>query len=306
MSTALVLNDDLLRQAQAVGGEFNDEYDRQTSTSEKMPIYSVVGKNSKDSSYAGVLNGKTVEVSRAGSFRRKNEEGLSDYFDELELVIIDARTSYTLFAKGEDKPVARGISTKGFYNPVWTDGRFAPGTPIENHPYFRWYWEKNGGPEGRVCDPDTGKPIIKEDLANSALMLWCWDLSKDEYCLVQFSAGSLKHYREYVRSVETQGVKMHSILWKMTTRQVDNGASAAPSFVPDLTPVRVLTNDEYQKADVQRALLVVKAQSLAGPQQEVLPSAEQKALPKVSAFASPPDINLGPSDADPADMFANA
>ncbi len=306
MAALMEIPADLLNAARAVGGEIDAEFDRQTATSEVMPFYSVVGKNSKDSSYAGVLNGRTVEVSRAGSFRRKNGEGENDYFDELELAIIDARTSYALFAKGENQPVARGISTKGFYDAVWTDGsRYPKGTPVESSPHFRWYWEKNGGPEGKVLDPETGRVIAKEDCATSSLLLWCWDIGKDEFCLVQFSAGALKHYREFVRGVEAQGVKMHSLLWKLTTRQVDNGASAAPSFVPELAPIRVLTPDEYDKADSQRTTLVGKALALAEGRQEVLPPANQKALPTKSAFASPPDINVGPADADPSDIFAS-
>lgn len=297
----LTFSEDLLRQAQQIGGQFDPEFDRQTSTAETMPFYTVVGKNSKDSSYAGRLNGKTVEISRAGSFRRKNGEGENDYFDELDLVIIDARTSYTLFQ--DNQPAAKGISTKGFYNAVWYDGRFV-GEPVEGNPYFRWYWEKNGGPDGKVRDPETGQVILKENLATSALQLWCWDVEKDEYCVVQFSAGALKHYREFVRGVETQNVKMHSLLWHLTTRQVDNGASAAPSYVPELQPVRVLTAEEFEKADAKRVELVSKALALA-PEPAVLPPAEQKALPKTSAFSNPPDINLGPADADPADVFAN-
>ena len=305
MAATLTFNEDILAQARAIGGQIDPEYDRQTSTAETMPFYTVVGRGSKDSSYAGVLNGRTVEISRAGQFRRKNADGDPVYFDELELVILDARTSYALFAKGENQPVARGISTKGFYNAVWTDGRFPAGTPVESSPYFRWFWEKNGGPEGRILDPETGRVIQKEDLASSSLLLWCWDVAKDEYCLVQFSAGALKHYREYVRGVEAQGVKMHSLLWKLTTQQVDNGASAAPSFVPSLTPIRVLTPDEYDQADAQRVTLVGKALALGEGRQEVLPPTSQKALPQKSAFAAPPDINVGPAVDDPADVFAS-
>jgi hypothetical protein len=103
---------------------------------------------------------------------------------------------------------------------VWTDGRFAPGSSCETSPYNRFTWEKLGGKEGRCLDPDTGKVITKEDLANCQLQLWCWDLAADEYCVVSFSAGALRHYREFVRLIECQGVKMHSLLWKLTHRSL--------------------------------------------------------------------------------------
>jgi hypothetical protein len=298
MSQTLLLSDDLLRQAQLIGGEIEPEFDRQTSTSESLPFYSVVGKNSKDSSYRGLMDGKSVEVSRAGMFRRKNEEGEPEYYEALELVIIDARTSYTLFE--DNQPVARGISTKGFFDPVWTDGKFGVGASVETCPYFRWYWEKNGGKEGRVFDPDTGKVITKEDLASSALQLWCWNLSVDEYCIVQFSAGAIRHYKDAVRAIEMQGVKTHALLWKIATAQHDNGASAAPTYAPLLEPLRVLDADEFKRAQAKRTELVSKALALAPFEaQTALPPA----APTKSAFSDVPSTG---SISVPNDPFVTA
>jgi hypothetical protein len=297
------LSEDILRQAQAVGGDLNPDFDRQTSTSETLPFYSVVGRNSKDSSYRGELNGKSVEISRAGEFRRKNGEGTFDYSESLELVIIDARTSYALWE--DEKIVARGISTQGFTKAVWTDGKFPAGTSCDTSPYNRFTWEKLGGKEGRCLDPDTGKVITKEDLANCQLQLWCWDVAADEYCVVSFSAGALRHYREFVRLIECQGVKMHSLLWCLRTLAVDNGASAAPSYVPDLSTVRVLTPDEFAKADEKRAELVVKALKLSAPDAQVLPPAKKFAsIAEASAFSSPPTLET--AVADPSDPFVTA
>lgn len=286
MSTTFVLDLDLLKQAQAVGGQLDPEFDRQTQTSEKFPFYSVVGSNSKDANYRGTLDGKSVVISRAGDFRRKNEEGLPDYFSELpEMVIIDARTANTLFE--DNQPACRGLSTQGFYKAVCTTGKMGSGFSCEACPYNRFRWKSMGGEEGQVRSPE-GKVITKTDLCNSALQLWCWDLSRDEYCVVQFSAGALKHYREFVRGLETQGVKMHSLLWRITTTAVENGQSAAPSFVPQLEPVRVLTEEEFRRADEKRAELVVKALALSEPKQEVLAASEKKALPQASAFTQVP------------------
>jgi hypothetical protein len=305
MSTTFTLDFDLLQQARAVGGDIHPD-DRQTSTSETLPFYSVIGKNSKDSSYRGVLNGKSVEVSRAGEFKRKNEEGTYDFYPELELCIIDARTAYTIF--GENKPVAKGISTEGFTKGVWTwaEDKVEVGTSCENSPYNRFWWERNGGKEGKVFDPSTGKVLVKEDLATCALQLWAWDVKADEWCIVQFSAGALRHYRDFVRGLETQGVKMHSLLWKLTSEPVSNGDNVAPSYIPKLEPIRVLTEDEFLKADMKRAELVNKTLALGEAlyRQEALSPASAKALPAKSAFSMPPLIDKGPADVDPNDVFA--
>lgn len=292
MPATPTLSDDLLQQARLVGGQIESEFDRQTHTSDSMPFYSVVGKNSKDSSYRGLMNGKSVEVSRAGEFRRGNGEEGHDYFTELELIVIDARAAYTLFEN--NKVVARGISTRGFSDAVWTDGRFPPGTPIETSPYNRFYWDKNGGKEGKVYS-DDGKLITREDLATCSLQLWCYDPGKDEFCIVQFSAGALRHYREFVRGIETQGVKMHALLWKLTTDQVSNGDAVAPSFVPHLEPVRVLSPGEFEKMDVKRIELVAKATALALTGEI---ATTQKSLPVAAAITNPP------IEADPDDVFA--
>lgn len=299
----LTFSEDLLLQARQVGGDINPDFDRQTDTSARMPFYSVVGKNSKDSSYRGVLNGKSVEVSRSGEFRRKNDEGLMDYFEFLEMVVIDARTCYTIFK--DNKAVARGVSTKGLSNAVWTesDGCVIVGASCDSSPYSRWTWEKQGGREGKVFDA-YGNVLAKEDLATCSLQLWCYDPAADEYCIVQFSAGAIKAYREVARDIECQGVKVHSVLWRLGTRQVDNGASMAPSYVPELSPIRVLDKEEFAKADEKRAELVVKASALAAARQEALPPAPQRALPATSLFKSPPLIDVGPAEADPADVFA--
>ncbi len=304
MSTTFALSEDILKQAQAVGGAIDAEYDRQTTTADHMPLYSVVGRSSKDSSYRGEMNGKSVEVSRAGEFRRKNAEGFCDYFEHLELCILDARTSYTLWEDG--KPVGRGISTQGFNKAVWTDGRFA-GQSCDSSPYNRFTWEKLGGKEGRCCDPETGKVIAKEDLANCQLQLWCWDIAADEYCIVAFSSGCIRHYKEFARLVECQDVKMHSILWSLRTTPVSNGDNAAPSYVPELSTIRVLTPEEFDRANEKRAELVVKALSLV-PNEVLppLPPKKQAALPYASAFKSVPsttDNETTVADAD--DIFAD-
>jgi hypothetical protein len=248
-----------------------------------------VGKNSKDSSYAGVLNGKTVEISRAGELRRKNGEGGLDYFECLEqLVILDARTANTLFE--DNKPACRGLSTKGMYNAISTDGKFV-GQSCDTCPYNRFSWQRRGGPEGRVWG--TGdKPISKDDLCNSALQLWCYDAANDENCVVQFSAGAIRSYRDMVREVEAKGVKLHSILWRLSTEPRDNGANAAPTYIPKLEPVRVLSPQEFEEADAKRTVLVAKAMDLG---KTALPPAELKALPEAT--------NLGPA-ADPSDPFS--
>jgi hypothetical protein len=288
---SLILSEDILGLARQVGGEMNAEFDRQTTTSEVMPFYSVVGKNSKDSSYAGKLDGRTVEISRAGEFRRKNGEGGSDYFEALEqLIILDARTANTLFE--DNKPACRGLSTKGMYSAVSTDGKFA-GQSCDNCPYNRFVWDRRGGKEGRVWGPTGDKPIGKEDLCTSALQLWCYDAARDENCVIQFSAGAIRSYRDMVREVEAKGVKLHSILWHLSTEPRDNGANAAPTYIPKLTPVRVLTPDEFIQADDKRTILVTKAMDLG---KTALPAPiEQKALPGA--------IDLGPA-ADPSDPFS--
>jgi len=304
-----LFDESIIGKAREVGGEFT-EFDRQTSDSESARIYTVVGKNSKDGSYRGVLGGKSVEVSRAGEFRCKNPQGELDYFEKLaDFAILDARTAYVIFR--ENRVVARGISTNGLQQAVWTnsEGLVRVGDSCEASPFYRWSWEKLGGPEGR-CRDDRGEVIMKEDLATCSLQLFCWDVPKDEHCIVQFSSGALKHYREFARSVEAQGVKMHSILWCLTTSQIDNGASAAPSYVPEPIPTRVLTPDEFAKADEKRASLVVKASALAPARLpkanslRELQESDRKALP--SAFSSVPLINVGPSEADPSDVFAGS
>lgn len=281
MSVTFQLNEDLLRQAQQVGGDLA-ESDRQTQPGGLFPWYTVVGKNSKDSSYRAELNGKSIEVSRAGEFRRKNEEGGCDYYDCLpSLVIVDARTANTLFQEG--KVACRGLSTKGFYAPYsyGEDSVMGEGMSCDKCPFYRWNWQKAGGPEGRVLGPG-GKPIAKEDLCNSSLQLFCLDLAQDEWCVVQFSAGALKHYREWARQVEVSGVKVHSLAWLLKTRQVDNGASVAPSYVPDPVAVRALTEEEFAKADAKRTELVSRAMNLSLP--AVLPpSPATAALPAAAA-----------------------
>jgi hypothetical protein len=295
---SLVLSEELLAQARGIGGEINAELDRQTTTSEVVPFYSIVGRNSKDSSYAGVLNGKTVEISRAGELRRKNGEGGHDYFECLEQVIIlDARTANTLFE--DNKPACRGISTKGMYSAVSTDGKFA-GQSCDNCPYNRFVWQRRGGQEGRVWGPNSERPLTKEDLCTSSLQLWCHDLEKDENCIIQFSAGAIRSYRDMVREVEAKGVKLHSILWRLSTEARDNGANAAPTFIPKLEPVRVLSADEFDVADTKRLALVAKAQEVG---RTALPVVEQAALPAASAFDAQP-TNVGPA-VDGSDPFTN-
>jgi hypothetical protein len=303
MSTTLILSEDLLKQAQAVGGEINPEFDRQTGASETRPFYSVVGKNSKDSSYRGAINGKSVEISRAGEFRLKNAEGNYDYFEALEqLVILDARVSRTLFGR-ENKPVCRGLSTQGFYKSKCVDGKMGTGADCEKCPFDRFFWDRNGGKEGRVWAPGLDTPVQKEDLCTSALQLWAWDLTKDEYCIVQFSAGAIRHYRDMIRDIEAQGVKAHSLLWRLSTEAKDNGTSSAPTYAPKLEAVRVLTADEFRRADEKRAELVVKALAAGEVKQEVLPPANMPALPAGSAFDAMP-VSAGPVEADPNDPFA--
>jgi hypothetical protein len=306
-----VLDVEALTQARAVGGDLLDA-DRQTQTGTNIPFYSVVGRNSKDASYRGEMNGKSVEVSRAGEFRRKNAEGEPEYWDALpSMAIVDARMSKTLFEN--DKPACKGISTKGFFDPVSIDpnGKMGAGFNCNQCPYDRWNWERTGGKEGKVYSPD-GKVITQADQCKSSLQLWCYDLALDEYCIVQFSAGALRHYREFVKSVESQGVKMHSICWAIATEAHDNGASVAPTYAPALNYLRVLNPDEFKKVDEKRAELVQKALD-AGSHQPALAdvtrynsldeaiAAQQKALPALSA---PPLITRGPAVHDPDDVFA--
>jgi hypothetical protein len=295
---SLILSEDILAQARGIGGEINTEFDRQTTTSETTPWYTVVGRNSKDSSYAGVLNGKTVEVSRAGEFRRKNGEGGQDYFEALEqIIILDARTANTLFE--DNKPACRAISTKGMYGAVVTEGKMGVGTSCDTCPYNRFVWDRRGGKEGRVWGPNSERPLTKEDLCTSSLQLWCHDVARDENCIVQFSAGAIRSYRDMVREVEAKGVKLHSILWRLSTEPRDNGPSAAPTFIPKLEPVRVLSADEFDVADTKRLALVAKAQEVG---RTALPVVEQAALPAASAFDAQP-TNVGPA-ADDNDPFS--
>lgn len=296
MSAGLLLNPDLLAAAKSVGGEMDSDFDRQVGTSEALPFYTVVGRGSKDASYQGVLNGKQVEVSRAGSFRRNNAEGGTDYYDDLyEIAIVDARISQVIFE--DNKVVARGISTKGLNSAVWTesDGRVTVGTLCDTSLYSRFTWEKCGGAEGRVKNYN-GAVIQKDDLAKAGLQLWCLDIPRDEWCIIQFSSGAIKVYREAVRSLEAQGVKMHSVAWRIATEPFDNGLSAAPSYVPKLEGVRVLTPDEFAKVDARRAELVVKLLALAPPASQ---AASKPALPAASAFKDVPIV-------DPNDPFADA
>lgn len=299
--TTFVLDTDLLNAAKAVGGEIVNELDRQTQPVERMPFYTVVGNNSKDANYRAVLDGRSIVASRAGEFRLKNAEGEPEYFPELtNLIIIDARTANTLF---EDQKVAcRGLSTKGFYSAVATDGKMGKGFSCEACPYNRFFWQNKGGREGQVTSPE-GKVIGKEDLCNSALQLWCWNLDTDSGCIVQFSAGALRHYREFVRNVETQGVKMHSLLWKLTTQSVENGANTAPSYVPNLEPIRVLSSEEYDAADARRVALISKAMDLAqsGSKPALQAGVEQKSLPAASAFSAVPTGLTEDSDAATSD-----
>ncbi len=123
---------------------------------------------------------------------------------------------------------------------------------------------------------------------------------------MQFSAGAIKSYREAARDIECQDVKIHSLLWKLTTAAKDNGDNLAPSYVPVMTPIRVLTADEFSKSDEQRATLVVKMLALAPAKQEALPL-QRRALPLNSAFNAaslPALISKGPADHDPADVFS--
>jgi hypothetical protein len=303
IAATFVLDTDLLNAARSVGGEIDTEHDRQTQPVERMPFYTVVGNNSKDANYRATLEGKSIVASRAGEFRLKNAEGEPEYFDELtNLIIIDARTANTLF---EDQKVAcRGLSTKGFYSAVVTDGKMGKGFSCEACPYNRFFWQNKGGREGQVTSPE-GKVIGKDDLCNSSLQLWCWSQDTDTGCIVQFSAGALRHYREFVRNVETQGVKMHSLLWRLTTQQVENGANTAPSYVPNLEPIRVLTTEEYEAADARRAVLISKAMDLAqsGSAAALPPPTSQKALPTVSAFSAPPKGLAEDDDIIKADPF---
>lgn len=301
-----------LERARSVGGEVQDA-DRQTQTGANLPFYSVVGRNSKDASYRGEINGRSVEISRAGEFRRKDANGEPEYFEGLGcMVVIDARMSKTLFQN--DKPACRGISTKGFSASVSIDpeGLMGAGYNCDQCPFDRWNWERGGGKEGRIYSP-SGSAVTQQDLCKASLQLWCLDVSADEWCIVQFSAGALKHYREFVRSVESQGVKMHSICWRITTEAYDNGASVAPTYAPAFEFMRVLNADEFKKADDKRTEQVTKALA-AGQitQGQLLPPEGQKfnslaeaqrALPALSA---PPLINIGPAVADPDDVFANA
>jgi hypothetical protein len=68
MTSTFALSEDILRQAQAVGGDINQPTSiRQTSTSRDAPI--LLGgwsSNSKDGSYRGELNGKS-----RGDFSRR-------------------------------------------------------------------------------------------------------------------------------------------------------------------------------------------------------------------------------------------
>lgn len=303
MSVTLLLSEDILNAARQVGGEVDADFDRQTQTSEVMPFYSVVGKNSKDSSYRGQLNGKTVEISRAGEFRRKNGDGGHDYFEALEsLVILDARITRTLFG-ADNKPVCKGLSTKGFSNSVCTWGKMTPGADCERCPFNRFFWDRNGGKEGKVWAPGMDTPVQREDLCTSALLLWCWNLEADEYCVVQFSAGAIRHYRDMIREIETKGVKAHSILWRISTEPKDNGNNAAPTYAPKLDAVRVLTPEEFDQANGKRVELVAKALAAGEAKQEVLPPAEMPALTAGSAFDAVP-VSVGP-EADGADPFVN-